>query len=118
MIQQGVVDWKKLEYRGIKRRIGDCSLFVKLSGTLATAWSEPVEYIERHSPDGFQWGYGGSGPADTALSILTDFCRRTGRDVEVAERLYQAFKRNKIASIEGNLHITALEIDEWIKANS
>jgi hypothetical protein len=27
-----------------------------------------------HSPDGFETGYGGSGPADLALSILCDFC--------------------------------------------
>lgn len=26
-----------------------------------------------HSPTGFNWGYGGSGPAETALSILVDF---------------------------------------------
>lgn len=26
-----------------------------------------------HSPTGFNWGYGGSGPAETAASILCDF---------------------------------------------
>lgn len=26
-----------------------------------------------HSPDGFEWGYGGSGPAQLALAILADF---------------------------------------------
>lgn len=25
--------------------------------------------VTHHSPDGFEWGYGGSGPADTALNI-------------------------------------------------
>ena len=44
--------------------------------------------IVRHSPDGFEWGYGGSGPSDLALNILilfTDQC--------TADRLYQEFKR-------------------------
>jgi Family of unknown function (DUF6166) len=28
--------------------------------------------IANHSPDGFEWGYGGSGPAQLALAILAD----------------------------------------------
>ena len=28
--------------------------------------------IRNHSPDGFEWGYGGSGPAQLALAILAD----------------------------------------------
>jgi len=31
-----------------------------------------LEHIVRYSLSGFNWGYGGSGPADTALSILYD----------------------------------------------
>jgi len=44
--------------------------------------------IIRHSPTGFEWGYGGSGPADLALNILyavTD-------NKAAAERYYQEFK--------------------------
>lgn len=29
-----------------------------------------LPHLEYHSPTGFAWGYGGSGPADLALSIL------------------------------------------------
>ena len=29
------------------------------------------KHIVRHSPTGMTWGYGGSGPADLALSLLT-----------------------------------------------
>ena len=29
--------------------------------------------IRNHSPSGFNWGYGGSGPAQLALAILADF---------------------------------------------
>lgn len=45
--------------------------------------------IVRHSPDGFEWGYAGSGPSDLALNILSFFIGQ-----EAAERggLYQRFK--------------------------
>jgi len=33
---------------------------------------QPLRHVGIHSPDGFEWGYGGSGPADLALSILAD----------------------------------------------
>jgi hypothetical protein len=48
--------------------------------------------IVRHSPTGFNWGYGGSGPADLALNILSVFIGQ-----EAAESLYQAFKWEFIA---------------------
>jgi hypothetical protein len=48
--------------------------------------------IVRHSPKGFAWGYGGSGPADLALNILSVFIGQ-----EAAESLYQDFKWETIA---------------------
>ena len=47
----------------------------------------PLRHVCRHSPDGFEWGYGGSGPADLARSILIDCLGE-----ERADRLYQDFK--------------------------
>ena len=44
--------------------------------------------LKCHSPTGFEWGYGGSGPADLALNILYAV---TDNKV-VAERYYQEFK--------------------------
>ena len=41
-----------------------------------------------HSPDGFAWGYGGSGPSQLALAILL---RMTG-DKEFSLLNYQSFK--------------------------
>lgn len=32
----------------------------------------PLSHVCCHSPDGFEWGYTGSGPADLALAILQD----------------------------------------------
>jgi hypothetical protein len=33
---------------------------------------DPRLDLRRHSPSGFDWGYGGSGPAQLALAILAD----------------------------------------------
>jgi hypothetical protein len=33
----------------------------------------PLTHVPYHSPDGFEWGYAGSGPADLALAILADY---------------------------------------------
>lgn len=63
-----------------------------------------------HSPDGFQWGYEGSGPAQLALAILLDV---TG-DKERSVRLHQDFKRDKIAALDNNFVLTVDEIDEWL----
>lgn len=46
-----------------------------------------------HSPTGFEWGYGGSGPAQTALAILADYLK----DDDRAVRLHQKFKWDFIA---------------------
>ena len=44
--------------------------------------------LRNHSPTGFEWGYGGSGPEQLALAILAD----ASRDALRAVRLYQFFK--------------------------
>ena len=45
-----------------------------------------------HSPDGFEWGYSGSGPADLARSLLWDVL---GVAPETAQ--YQTFKEDTVA---------------------
>ena len=50
--------------------------------------------VARHSPNGFSWGDGGSGPAQLALAILL---RATDRETAVAH--YQAFKWDVIAQL-------------------
>lgn len=42
-----------------------------------------VRRLIHHSPSGFEVGYGGSGPADLALSILNAFVPPTGPDDRV-----------------------------------
>ena len=45
--------------------------------------------IRNHSPTGFEWGYGGSGPAQLALALVADCC---GREFAVPS-IYQKVKR-------------------------
>jgi len=51
--------------------------------------------LANHSPDGFEYGYNGSGPSQLALAILANEF-----DDEIALRHYQAFKFNYIALLE------------------
>jgi Family of unknown function (DUF6166) len=44
--------------------------------------------LVNHSPTGFCWGYGGSGPAQLALAILADYLK----DDQRALSLYMEFK--------------------------
>jgi len=52
--------------------------------------------ITHHSPDGFEWGYGGSGPADFALNILSIFI---GEKAARESGLYQDFKWQFVAAL-------------------
>ncbi len=70
----------------------------------------PLKHIERHSPDGFNWGYGGSGPADTALSILANCLK-----MEQANVLYQSFKSEFVAAWGDEFTITEKEIKDWAR---
>ena len=40
-----------------------------------------LAHCNLHSPSGFEVGYGGSGPADTAASILADYFEEDSRSV-------------------------------------
>lgn len=71
----------------------------------------------RHSPDGFQWGYGGSGPAELARAILA----RVIADDDRARhpRCYQKFKEEVISRIrkdEFELDFKSVQgwYDEWL----
>ncbi len=74
----------------------------------------PSYKLYPHSPDGFQWGYCGSGPAQLALAILLDLTR----DPDLSVRLHQEFKRNLIATSGDHLVITEPDIRKWLKVTS
>lgn len=72
---------------------------------------DPRFDLVNHSPTGFAWGYGGSGPAQLALAILAD---ATGND-GVSLLHYQQFKCEKIAPLgEGRWEISASDVLDWL----
>lgn len=65
-----------------------------------------------HSPSGFEWGYGGSGPAQLALALLAD---HLGDDRQALD-LYQRFKWAVIAELpRRNWTLTSRQIHQAIQ---
>ena len=82
------------------------------TGVIVTVDGRPLEHVVRHSPTGLEWGYGGSGPSDLALSILTDYLG----DQTLADKVYQRFKSDVVSQwpYEG-WRMTGAEIAEWLR---
>ena len=70
---------------------------------------KPLRHLVHHSPDGFNWGYGGSGPADLARSIIADV---TG-DENPHPAIYQPFKWEFVSSWGDRWEISLDEIRAW-----
>lgn len=65
-------------------------------GNLRAARALPLRLdLHNHSPTGFEWGYGGSGPAQLALAI----CAHALDDGPRALRVYQHFKWQHVANL-------------------
>lgn len=64
--------------------------------------------FRNHSPDGFSWGYQGSGPAQLSLAILLKFLNPS-----LALEWYQEFKRDFVAKLPQSDFETEIP-DEWI----
>lgn len=71
---------------------------------------EKSQRIINHSPDGFNWGYGGSGPAQLALAICLDLY---GSYIEPIH--YQTFKWKYIATLPKNSFNLTLEVPDSTK---
>ncbi len=70
----------------------------------------PSLKLQNHSPDGFNWGYRGSGPAQLALAILLD----ATLNEEVALANYQDFKDKFVAGWGDNWCILLSEIERFL----
>lgn len=86
-------------YSGNRSAPGSVRVFVRNDNEPAALLDPlPSQLLHNHSPDGFEYGYGGSGPAQLALAILLDY---TGDDT-LALASYQEFKWRVIAGLKGN----------------
>ena len=71
----------------------------------------PSQKLRLHSPDGFQWGYNGSGPSQLSLALLLD----ATTDPETAQAYYQQFKWDVVAGWGDEWSILRGEILLWIE---
>lgn len=83
--------------------------------------------VVHHSPDGFEFGYGGSGPADLALNVCQWYLTSIGYEGEkskcfdghcwsLAWVLHQDFKRTFVASApRRGITIPMVEIKHWFE---
>lgn len=118
---------------GSQMRGGRDAVFVD---RLNVAWRTPLDPrfdLRRHSPDGFAWGYSGSGPAQLALALLAAHFRMQfrmqvvgggldqGSMLAADERalaIYQRFKNRVISALprEAGWTLTAAQVDEHVAA--
>ena len=75
----------------------------------------PSQALRNHSPDGFEWGYAGSGPAQLALALLLDCLG----DEDEALECYQVFKLAFLASLgrDEAWEITSAQVEEFMCAH-
>ncbi len=86
-----------------------------------------LTHVPYHSPDGFEWGYAGSGPADLALAILADYFEEPPEFVLAALRsmwtprskaaaLHQSFKQQFVATEHRDeWQLPGDEIEAWLQ---
>ena len=88
----------------------------RLFAAKVTVDARPLRFrrdLRCHSPAEFEWGYGGSGPAQLALAILADHLEND----EEALNLYQRFKWQVIAELpRHHWTLTSQEIDQVLQS--
>jgi len=68
--------------------------------------------LRSHSPAEFEWGYGGSGPAQLALALLADHLENE----QEALNLYQRFKWRVVAQLpRHHWTLTSSQIDQVLQ---
>jgi len=76
--------------------------------------------LGHHSPDGFSWGYPGSGPSQLAIGLLAHHFEdaNVGRDVIAARvhKLSNRFMNERICKLTqgANWACTSVDIDDWL----
>jgi hypothetical protein len=115
---------RSVTYKGIRTldgRGGEFRVVVELIGPREKAYKYPLKPrndLFNHSPDGFAWGYEGSGPAQLALALLAHHLEKAPDDVvparlaagvdaeekvttdELAAKLHQRFKAAVVAGFK------------------
>lgn len=80
-------------------------------GELTELSPGPSQTLYIHSPDGFQWGYSGSGPAQLSLALLLD----ATTDPETALTYHQQFKWEFVSGWKAEWSILKSRILLWLE---
>lgn len=119
--------------QGVRAKEGDPNVFNfnqpgRNDGSSVEFQTDVPRSVTRHSPDGFSWGYAGSGAQELALNIL-NYVFPPGSDgyepvlagenyvSHTAERLYGLYTREIIANIPRDqpFQIRREEVEQWAK---
>lgn len=77
---------------------------------------DPRLDLRGHSPTGFEWGYGGSGPAQLSLAILANEFGDA-----FAQAYYQGFKAQVVQGLPresfSSWRLTSSELTKWREEN-
>lgn len=71
---------------------------------------DPRTDLINHSPTGFEWGYGGSGPAQLSFALLLNYLGE--KQLERVQETYQDFKFAVIAGLGSNWELHQNQIQQ------
>jgi len=113
-----------IKWMGIRKPLPEDNL-VLMSTDGGEIWASLPLYLDEvnHSPTGFEWGYGGSGPAQLSYAILRTFEEITlGISPEwakgYAQIYHQQFKWDIVCNRFGrsdSWELTSEEVGSWLR---
>jgi hypothetical protein len=83
-------------YHGLRDDDGNCHVVVMVASAVVGRTLSLRLDLANKSPSGFEWGYGGSGPAQLALALCADALG----DDEAAVSAFQRFKWAFVAKLD------------------
>lgn len=87
------------------------------SGGRVTVDGDPLDKcldIVNHSPDGFSWGYSGSGPAQLSLAIMVS---EYGKDIDKHPVSYRELKEFLVSKMPSDEGFTFNSTQVWAKVS-
>ena len=90
----------------------DCVVELTDEGYTTQLSLEKSLQVVDYSPDGFQWGYQGSGPTQLAAAILNEV---TG-DPEITRQYYEFFKLDHVAHWGDAFEINEFQVRDWLRS--
>lgn len=79
---------------------------------------KPSQKLVNHSPDGFAWGYAGSGPSQLALALCILAAHRLGVPVAKTTRWYQDLTHEFVAKLDKSGFSVEFDLIAWLQAKN